>query len=157
VSTAGSVLATALFRALRESSVAGQAGVANATWASTTVPRVFQGLGGFVAGRSRGRCPFLEFQRMATPFTRESIDGGKMVSQVIVRAHVCVGDLATADNLTDAILSAALASIRDPSLSNYLAIGSDVIQPLEAGPWGHQRDAVLDIEHSFSNNYEILA
>lgn len=154
--TIGTVLSTRVFAALRSAGVATQAGVAEATWASTTVSRVFRGLCGYLGGRNRGRLPFVEFDIRSQGFDHETLEGGTVTSTIRLLAHCGGRDAETAGNLLEAILAAGLAAIRSEASDNYTALGNDQIDELEQGPWGHQRSASLTIEHTFArSDYEV--
>lgn len=154
MATAGSVLITRLYACLRVAAVATAAGVGTSPWASTSVPRVFYGLGGFYGGRSRGRLPFLDFaiSGPGQTFGVRNNDGGDLETQVSVRAHVGGEDPETADNLSESILDACLVAIRDQAVDNYLKMGDQRIEPLAVGPWGHSRDAIITVLHSWSGS-----
>lgn len=156
MSSTGTVISTRVFAALRDAVVAAQAGIATLTWASTVTPRVFRGFTGYLAGRNRGRLPFMEFDIESQGFAHETLDGGTMVSTVRIRAHCGGRDPETAGNLLEGMLAAGLAAIRSEAADNYTALGDDQIGALEQGPWGHTREATLTIEHTFArSDYEV--
>lgn len=156
MSTAGTVLTARVFSGCRAAGVATQAGVLLATWSSTTVPRVFRGLAGYLGGRNRGRLPLIEFDIQTQRFAQETEQGGMLLSTVTLRCHVGGRDLETAGNLAEAILAAALAAIRSEAVDNYTAQGDDEIGPLQPGPLGHFRDATMRFEHTFARtSYEV--
>lgn len=156
MSTPGQILAARVAEACQSGDVADAAGVAVATWASASAPRVFRGLGGYLSGRNRGRLPFLEFDVSSQGFAQDSADGGTLTSQVTLRAHCGGPNLEAAGDRLEGILLAALAAIRGESEDNYMALGDDSIAPLAPGPWGHQREATVSVSHSFNReSYEV--
>ena len=154
--TIGSVLSERIFSALRSSDVAAHAGVAAATWASTTTPRIFRGIAGFLGGRNRGRLPFVEFDISGIDYSHATLEGGAATTTARIVAHAGGRDPETAGNLLEAILTAGLIAIRDESADNYTALGSDAIGPLTLGPWGHQRETTITVVHSYGrSDYEV--
>ena len=155
MSSASSVLRTRVLSACRSAGVATQAAVAEATWASTTTPRVFSGVAGMLGGRNRGRLPFLEIDIQTQSMVPLSDDGGTLQQRVLVRCHVGGADPGTAADLTAAILAACAAAIRSQATDNLTALGGEDLNELEAGPWGSQRDLSLIIEQTYSRSYEV--
>jgi hypothetical protein len=102
--------------ACRGAVVAAAAGVAEATWSSATVPRVFGTGGGLVGQRNRGRCPFVEVALEYGPQNHDRPGGG--ASAVICRLFVWVNDRdeATAHDRARVIAAAcadAIAALDD--------------------------------------------
>lgn len=156
MSSTGTVISTRVFAALRDSTVAAQAGIAGATWSSTAVPRVFRGFTGYLAGRNRGRLPFMEFDLETQGFAHETLEGGTLTSSIRVRAHCGGRDPQAAGDMLEGMLAAGLAVIRSEATDNYTALGGDQISALDQGPWGHVREATLTIEHTFArSDYEV--
>jgi len=156
MASASSVLRTRIISACRATSVATQAGVSAGVWSSSTTPRVFSGIGGLLGGRNRGRLPFVEVEVQGGPFTLLAQEGGTMMSTAVIRVHVGGSDPGAAEDLTYAILSACLQSARSQAVDNLMVIGNDSIESLEQSPWGHQRDARIDVEHTYSrDSYEV--
>lgn len=149
MSTIDTVLSARIFAALRTSAVANAAGVAAGTWSDTTIPHVFKGSGPYIGGRNRGRLPFIEFWIESQPFAAEHFQGGTVITTVRIVAHVGGRDLETANDLADAMLAFGIAAIRSEAVDNYTAMGDDQIAALEAGPWGHMRQATMTFEHTF--------
>ena len=150
------VLSERVFSAMRSPQVADAASVSSATWSSTTVPRVFSGIAGYLGGRNRGRLPFVEFSIASQDFAHATLEGGTVTSSVIIRAHCGGRDPETATNLLRAILTAGLAAVRDEAADNYTALGDDRLGDTELGPWGHMQDASLTVEHTFArDDYEV--
>ena len=146
------VIAARVLANLRLPAVAAAAGVASGVWADTTATRVFRGLSGFLAGRNRGRLPFIEFDIETQQFTQDTIEGGTATSTVHLIAHCGGRDPAVASELLAAILSAGFAAIRLETTDNYTALGDDQIGATMQGPFGHQRDGTLTISHSFARS-----
>ena len=156
MSTTQSILAERIFAALRSAPVADQAGIATATWASTTIPRVFQGFSGYLAGRNRGRLPFIEFEFQSQGFAHETFEGGTVSTVVTLRAHCGGRDLETAGNLLNAMIASSLAELRSEAADNYTAFGSDQITVIQQGPWGHFIECQTNFEHTFArSDYEV--
>lgn len=156
MSNTGTVINERVFAALRASAVANEAGISSATWASATTPRVFNGLVGYLAGRSRGRLPFIEFSIDSQGFNQEHFQGGTVSSVLTIRAHCSGRDMQVASDLLRGILTAALSSIRDEAGDNYTAFGSDDMSAVQPGPWGHMQDATVTMEHTFDRtDYEV--
>lgn len=151
MATAGSVLANRIETALAAAAVYTQAGVASMSG------RIFRGLGGYLGGRCRGRLPFIEYDIVSQAFNNDSRDGGQLAQRVTVRVHVGGRDLGTASALTEAVLAAALASIRSDASDNLTDMGDDAIGEIQPGPWGHQRDAEMTIMQTFDrDSYEVV-
>ncbi len=141
-----------LAAALVVNAVAVAAGLTLVQWTEVGRPHIFRGLGGFLGGRNRGRLPFIEYDCASQGFDQESISGGTITQTITLRAHVGGRVLGTAGDLSEAMLTAALASIRSEAVDNLTAIGGDSIGPLVASPWGLSRDATLTIEQSYSRS-----
>jgi hypothetical protein len=157
MSTASSVLAARIASTLAGVSVAAQAGVAAGTWASTSAPRIFRGIGAMSHGKNRGRCPFIEFDIIGQTWDKTAPEGGTLAQRVRLRAHVASRDLGVASEKLAAILAAALAAIRSESVDNLTAFGGDNVAETTAGPWGLMRDAEMDVEVSYSaTDYEVI-
>ena len=156
MSTAASILATRVTAALRTASVATQAGIAAGTWSSSTVPRVFRGIGGLFGGRNMGRLPFIEFDIEGQTFAHRYVEGGDLTQRVHIRVHVGGGDISLAGEKCEAILCAGMAQIRSEVTDNLVALGDDEIQAADNGPWGAQRDAFVSVTQSFErSDYEV--
>jgi hypothetical protein len=156
MASTSSVLQTRCLTACRAATVAAAAGVLAATWAAVDVLRVFAGLGGFLGGRNRGRLPFLEVSVGESAIDASAPEGGEGRTTVRLRVHVGGVDLGTAENLSHAILAAALASLRSETADNLCAWGSDRIGALEPGPWGCQRDAEAEVIQTWQRaDYEV--
>ena len=154
--TIGTVLSERVVSALRSSDVAAHAGVAAAAWASAATPRVFRGIAGFLGGRNRGRLPFIEFDISSIDYAHETREGGSATTTARIVAHAGGRDPETAGNLLEAILTAGLIALRDESVDNYTALGSDAISELTLGPWGHQRETQITVVHSYGrSDYEV--
>ncbi len=148
MSTAGKYLRQGLVDACKDARVAIAANVSFANWTSATAPRVFMGTGGFLAGRNRGRCPFLEIYVTTQDFQRDTNEGGTLRSKVEIICHDTGRDYETVSNRMELILAQCLASVRDVSNDNYMALGNDSMTVIEPGPMGWKRSAVIDVEHS---------
>lgn len=156
MSTASSVLRDEIVEALRSAYVAIAAGVTPAVWGSATTPRVFDGAAGYIGGRNRGRCPFVEVWIGGQSFNRTTLDGGTLVSQVRVRVHATGRDHDTARDLLEAIMAAGLAAIRSTPTDRYTAQGSDEVGEIVPGPMGWQLDATVSVAHSWDRStYEV--
>ncbi len=159
MSTIESLIGERMFACIRAAPVALQAGVDAATWASITAPRAFQGLGGFLGGKNRGRLPFVEFEIQNQRFMLESRgpDGGTVTSQIVLRVNMGGANDEIVLNTTSAILAAIMVEVRSVRVDNYMAIGDgDSIGPLKQGPWGHSRDCQFSVDHSYGrDNYSI--
>ncbi len=153
--TPGKYLRDAAIEACNSASIAAAAGVSFAAWTATASPHVFAGTGGFLAGRNRGRCPFLEIYVTSQDYQRDVNDGGTLKSKVEIICHDTGRDYEVTSNRMELILCQCLASLRDVSNDNYFALGSDSMTQIEPGPMGWKRSAVIDIEHSYSrDSYE---
>lgn len=161
MSTSATVLRAQVIAAVRGSTVSAAAVAAGATgmtalvWGSTTIPHVFDGVReGFIGGRNRGRCPFVEVQVGPQRFDSTTIDGGSLLSDVLLTAHAAERD---AETLLNAILIAALAAIRSTPLYGYTAQGDDEIGVAERGPMGWKLQAKVTVMQSFDRTtYEAL-
>jgi len=147
MSSVYTVLQAALLAGWRDSTVATAAGVAAPTWASTSAPHVFGGLGGSIEGRNLGRLPFVEVEVVSTDWDGEMTDGGTLDAVIACAVHVNGSDWQTASALAYDIATAALAAIRT---NHLLRVGSVNITALEAGPWGH----VLPVQLNLSLTYD---
>lgn len=152
MASAISVLRTRALAACRASAVATQAGILAATWASTTVPRVFSGIAGMMGGRNRGRMPFLEVDIASQSMTAMADEGGALLQRVTVRCHVGDGDPGAAGDLSAAILGACAAQIRSQTTDNLTMVGDDELGEVQAGPWGLQRDLTITVEQTFARS-----
>lgn len=144
-------LSTRVFSALRGSTVAAAAGVAVGTWASTTAPRVFRGFGLMVAGRNRGRLPFIEFDITGQQFAKDHYEGGTLTATVNLLAHCGGRDVEVSGNLLESMIVSGIAAIRSETSDNYVALGDESIEDAMPGPWGFKGGASLSISFSFSS------
>ncbi len=152
--TAHTVIGAAVVAACRVAAVATAAGVASGTWSDASFPRVFAGLGGLMKGRNRGRLPFLEVDIQGHNLSHLQYDGGTQTASIAIVCHVQGADWDTSSALAYAILAACSSAIRDPAAAhgNLLALGNDVISPLDASPWGCKRVLTGDIEVSYQRS-----
>jgi len=147
------VIRDAVRTALKTSAVATAAGVSASTWAETPANggHVFDGEVGFLGARNRGRLPFLEFWVEGFTGTRASFGGGGYSDgTVVVRAHVGGADQADAEELAADILAAARDAVRAIA-DNFGQVGDDSFGRIELGPWGHQMDLRLTLEHAYGS------
>ena len=157
MSTASSVLCARVAGALTTSAaLAAQAGLTGGVWGSAVVPRTFRGIGALSHGKSRGRCPLIEYDVVAQTFTSTAPEGGTLRQTVRLRAHVARRDLGDAGEQLAGMLATALAAIRSQSTDNLTALGDDRVGDTQPGPWGLMREAELDVEVSFAeSDYEV--
>lgn len=144
---AGGVLRDAAITACQTTPVATAAGMALGVWADPSAPHVFAGLAGYLGGRNRGRLPFVEVAVTGQDYAPVvSVGDGDLTQTLTLRCHVGGRTLAQAEDLSEAILAACLVAIRGLDLSFY---GGDRISGLDAGPWGHMREATLTVSQNF--------
>lgn len=157
MTTASSVLAARVAGVLTTSTaLAAQAGIAAVTLASATTPRIFRGIGAMSHGKSRGRCPLMEYEVIGQTWRSTAPEGGTLVQTVRLRAHVARRDLGAAGEQLAGMLSAALAAIRSQSVDNLTALGDDRVGDVQPGPWGLMREAEMDVEVTFCEaDYEV--
>lgn len=158
MSSPSSVLGQHVADALISGSVAAAADVAALTWASATTPRIFRGIAGYMGGRNRGRLPFIEYSVGVNALDQVAIEGGTIVQTLQLRVHCGTASQGDAEDLTAAILLAAIAAIRDASGpdANLAAIGNEQMDALVPGPWGLMRDATLTVEQTYNRStYEV--
>lgn len=157
MATSATVLYARVVAALRTNAVASAAGVGNGVWSSSSTPRVFQELQGYLGGRNRGRLPFIEFDIDSQNYNKDHFQGGTLTSLLRIRAHCGLRDVVAAGTLIDSILTSALAAVRSEAVDNYTALGDDQVSLLEYGVWGHYGDATMTIVQSYaSNDYEVV-
>jgi len=157
MSTTSSVLRDQIIDAIRMPQVASAAGIPIATWASTTTPRVFDGRVGYLGGRNRGRLPFVEVWVNNQGFLHTNMDGGTVMSEVLIRAHATGRDQNTAMDLLDEIVMTCMASIRSNPTYSYTAHGDDQLREATPGPFGWKQEAVVTVEHTYDRTtYERL-
>ncbi len=155
MSTAGQYLRNVAIEACKDANVAIAANKSFSEWNSVTAPHVFAGTGGFMAGRNKGRCPFLEVYVTTQDFQRDVNEGGTLKSKVEIICHDIGRDNEAVSDKMELILCQCLASIRNVSNDNYMALGSDSLANIEPGPMGWKRTATIDVEHSYSrDSYE---
>lgn len=155
--TAGSVLRDAAVAACQGPTVAAAAGLSAGVWADVNAPHVFGGVGGFIGGRNRGRLPFVEVAVVGQTFTPVTSEmDGDLEQTLVIRCHVGGKTIEDAEDSSELILSTCLVAIRN--LGSGLAIlGSDRINGLEQGPWGHVREATLTVQQNFHRDtYEVV-
>ncbi len=139
-------VATIVDAALKLPAVATAAGLSGAGW--LTPPHVFRGQGGFLGGRNRGRCPFVEYEIEAGGYAAGPTEGGALTYTVRVRVHTRDVTAGAAGDLTGAILEAARQAVIDTA-NEVACFGPATISPLELGPMGHQRDLTMTIEDAY--------
>ena len=155
MATTGTVIQGRVFTALNSATVSSQSGMTLANW--TANPHVFYGFTGFLAGRNRGRLPFIEFDVSTDGFTQNTVEGGTLIVKVTLRIHVGGRDTQVAGNLAEALTLASLAAIRSESVDNYFALGDDSMQQIVPGPWGWVRESSLTVQLTYGRgNYEIV-
>ncbi len=152
MSTSASVIRDTIAFACRDGLVALAAAVDPTAWASVTVPRVFIGSAGFLAGRNRGRLPFLDIHIEKQDFQQDTQEGGTLKSTVTISCHDTGRDQDTTISRMEQILCACLSAIRDNSNDNYTFLGSNAISGLAPGPFGWRMDATVTIEHSYAQD-----
>ena len=103
-----------------------------------------------IAGRNRGRLPFIEFDITGQQFTKDHYEGGTLTATVDLLAHCGGRDVETSGNLLETIIVLAIAAIRSETADNYVALGDERIDAATPGPWGFKGGASLSISFSFS-------
>lgn len=146
MTTSAQEIRSRIIDALRTPGVAIAAGVVPATWASTTIPRVFSGDHGFLGARNRGRCPYIEVWVEGQAFDHRSTEGGDLTTQVRLRIHAA-GRISR--DALDEIMVASLAAIRVEVSDNYTALGDDRVDEVKPGPMGWMVDAIVGLSHSW--------
>ncbi len=143
------VLRDLIRTALQTSPVADAAEISSAVWAADgdAGGHVFDGNGGFIGARNRGRLPFLEFRIVAQQFTQQTYTGGQETSQVAVRVHVGGRDIRIAQDRAYAIAKAAVTAIRSVFGTT---LGNEAIPEFGQGPWGHALEVKLTVEQSYA-------
>lgn len=150
MSATGSNILARCMTAIRSTGVATAAGLSNAVWSDTVVPHVFRGDGGgFIGGRNRGRLPFVDFHLMDQPFRLVSPEGGTVTTTVVLTVYFGGIDSGIAQDFCEGVLCACLSAIRSELTDNFMAPGDEVIKQLAQGPFGHQRDAEITVEHTY--------
>lgn len=150
MSTSGSELREEIIAAWRGATVATASGLAALVWGSTTIPHVFDGARrGFIGGRNRGRCPFVEIHLVGQRFPQTTADGGTMTS--VVEAVIHAADR-NAETILDAIAVAGLAAMRSTPDHGYTSQGGDDIGDVEPGPFGWRLRCRSTIEHSYDRD-----
>ena len=95
---------------------------------------VFYGVGQFIKGKSRGRCPFVSFERIQSEFDRAAVDGSMEASDWQVRIDVGGRDKLKRDEklqeISRVILQQLQAQGGDWQIANY-SIGEST-----QTPWG---------------------
>jgi len=130
-------------QALNDPTVAAAAGMTPSAWTSPT--HVFGGeVGRFIGGRNRGRLPFIQYKVDGWHFSQDS----RLVHMIV---HVGGKDPLLAGDLAMAITQAAVASITDESVDNFVAASRDVrVSPLRQGPWGHEMETTITVDFSYN-------
>ncbi len=144
--TTASEVRSRVLAAVQSSTVATAAAVATATWASTTVPHVFDGDRVSAGGRNRGRLPFVEVFIASQPFVPEGSDVGMVETEIRLRAHIGGAEPTTAYETAEAILTACFAAIRS---DQYFNLGDSGIAGYATNPLWHRVDARLTVQHSY--------
>lgn len=144
--TTASELRTRLADLLAGGDVAAAAGIAAATWASASVPHVFDGEGAGTGGRNRGRLPFVEFFVATQPFIPEGTEIGTVESRIRLRVHVGGASRTAAQTTADAILMACFAVIRE---DDYFALGEAEVSTFASQPLWHYLEATLSVQHTY--------
>lgn len=144
--TTASEIRTRLLDLLAGADVAAAAGIAAASWASLTVPHVFDGDSMATGGRNRGRMPFVEFFIEAQPFTPEGSEIGEVATTVRLRVHVGGANRTTAHALASAILTACFAAARS---DEYFDLGSSESGTFASQPCWHYLEGTLGVQHTY--------
>ncbi|MBA3588845.1 hypothetical protein [Methylibium sp.] len=131
---------------LAGSGVAAAASIAPATWASATVPHVFDGDQMATGGRNRGRLPFVEYWIASQPFAPEGTEVGMVDTTIRLRVHVGGADRAAALATADAIAMAAFSAIR---ADDYFDLGDSSVDSTASQPLWHYLDATARVQHSY--------
>ncbi len=152
MSTVSSAIREYVIDVLRAEGVALQAGVDFDTWASSYIPRVFNGYAGFLGARNRGRLPFFEVMVSTSSFTNETSQGGSVKTTVKLKLHDTGRDIETVTNRMDATMIAGIASIRDNHTTLYTQLGDSEVSDVQPGPMGWMMEATLTFEHSYERD-----
>ncbi len=146
-----STIIAALLTALRATAVANALGVNTTAWASTTSPRVMVGQkDGYVAGLHRGRLPAVEVWPIDEDWTRESANGGTVITQWGIRVHHNGPTPALAEEACRLGLYSCFAQVRGDASSNGLSIGAkEHVPALVQTPLGFALESEIAFAHSF--------
>lgn len=108
---------------------------------------VFDGEGGYIGSRNIGRLPFVEFFIQSATEDQQSYQGGVGEYAIIVRCHVGGIYQSDVDELAGEILFQSVRAIRNMA-GDQGRIGSSSYGQTALGPWGSQRDVVINIQLS---------
>jgi hypothetical protein len=151
MASAADTIRTRIIAAIQSASVASFAGVVAATWASTTAPHVFDAENALIAGRNRGRLPFVEVQIETQEFDSDGSGCGTMRTRVKIRVHTGGYQKLTARQKAEAIATSSFAAIV-ASNAPYFDDG-EVRTSIDAedtpAPGWNTLDASLTVEHSY--------
>ncbi len=157
MSTSNTTISAEIIDALRSESVALQAGVDYDTWASSSIPRVFNGYAGFLGARNRGRLPFFEVTVSSQTFTNETSQGGTIKTTAKLRLHDTGRDIESTMDRMDATMMTGIAAIRDNHTTTYLQLGDSETSDAVPGPMGWMQEATLTFEHSYErDSHEVV-
>lgn len=146
-SSPATILRDAIRTAVQGATVATAAGIASATWAAAVNSggHVFDGEGGFVGSRNRGRLPFIELWVQSSGEDQLSYEAGVSDNTIMIRAHIGGVDQSQADLDAGEILFACVRAIRSMA-GDRGRIGSTTYSQTNLGPWGTQREVSLTIQ-----------
>lgn len=138
----------ALLAALRDASVAGAAGVAEAQWASVSSSRVMVGdRAGYVAGLHRGRLPAIEAFVEDEKWDHVTRTGGTMATTWVLRIHAPGPFQAAASRRLKLILAVARAVVR---LNPYFDSGEgEEVGAVLPTPMGFALECRVRMLHSY--------
>lgn len=136
---------------LRSERVAAAAGLEALDWVSPT--HVFRALGGWIGGRNRGRCPFVEYEIEKQEFAAGPVEGGALQHAVRVRVHLACASAEDAGDRSAAILEACKVALAERA-GDIACVGEASIDGLDLGPMGFQRDLTVIVYDAYSRQEE---
>ena len=141
-----------MFAAFRSSAVATQAGIAAATWASTTLPYVEYG-DGRPKHLNMGRLPHVEFFLASDDLEEMAADGGQYVVDMTIR--VTVPNITSTDAAQSAkrLMLACIKAIRADAGE---AEGDTRMEPVTEGAVGQQITATMTVYRTYQKTEQGL-
>lgn len=115
-------------------------------WTSTTLPRVYGNLRGYIASRHRGRLPFVEIAKATEEYVQRSSDLGMHPTQWVVMVHVGGINVRAAEQRARAIMACGLAALR---LGDLTWLGDADAARLTKDPLGYVLTCGLGIRNTY--------
>jgi hypothetical protein len=141
-------LMTHVLTACRSAAVAAAAGVATATWASTSAPYVFPR--GTIGLPHRRRLPCVAVSIVGQTYDGSEVQAGESNTIVELECHA-QGTEPEARAAAQLILAACAAAIHGDA---YAAVGSDQIAEGRNGPRWHVATMAVSVAHTYGADWE---